>query len=74
MKSTRQVVHLVPCDATLIRILKIEAQTLGVIDRLFQFIPNLTLLALWRGLGSATNQSARAEDCKHLCYIKVSTL
>jgi hypothetical protein len=45
VKRTRQIIHLVPRDAALLRILKIAAQVLGVINRLFQFIPDVTLLA-----------------------------
>jgi hypothetical protein len=45
MERTRQLIHLVPRDAALIRILKIVTQTLCVINRLFQFIANLPLLA-----------------------------
>ena len=45
MESTRQLIHLVPCDAALIRIFEIETQALGMFNCLFQFIPNMTLLA-----------------------------
>ena len=72
MERARQLIHLVPRDAALIRILKIETQVLCVIDRLFQFIPNLTLLARG-GLSSAhdTRQDANRLGEQHLCYIKV---
>ena len=66
MERARQLIHLVPRDAALSRILEIVTQTLGVIDRLFQFVSNLTLLA--RGLSSAHDNRLGEQ---HLCYIKV---
>ena len=67
MECARKLIHLVPRDAALIRILKIETQVLCVINRLFQFIPNLTLLA--RGWLSSAHDNRLGEQ--HLCYIKV---
>jgi hypothetical protein len=69
MKRACQLIHLVPRDATLFRILKIAAQVLGVINRLFQFIPNVTLFA--RRLSSAHD---RSHTHSVHCYIKVLTL
>jgi hypothetical protein len=47
VERTRKIVHFVPRDTAFCGILEIEAQTLCVIDRLFQLVPNLALLALW---------------------------
>jgi len=66
MKCTRQIIHLIPCDAAFRSILKIRAQVLGVFNRLLQLIPNLTLLA--RGLCSAQdNRTKNSTSPKDLC-------
>jgi len=77
VKCTRQIIHLIPRDAAFRRILKIRAQVLGVFNRLFQFIPNLTLLA--RGLCSAHNRRQAAErlgdkDEHHLVHKSLEAL
>jgi len=73
MERARQIIHLVPRDATLFRVLEIETQVLSVFNRLFQLVPNLPLFA--RGMSSARDRQATERLVEHhLCYIKVSTL
>ena len=70
MERARQIIHLVPRDATLFRVLEIETQVLSVFNRLFQLEPNLPLFA--RGMSSARDSQATerlgAEQRVHLLH------
>ena len=85
MKSTRQLIHLIPCDVTLLRVLKVETQILCMLNSILELGPNLTLPARRLG-GTATDQVATRLGVGHrrtelgvrgtriICYIKVSKL
>ena len=59
MESPGEIIHGVPRDAALDRILKIGAQNLGILDSLFQLAANLNAPGLWR-------KRARKGERKHL--------